>query len=66
MPDGPLPDESFWAGLLTEPEALNAQQCMWIQRTRLGVMLREMQQADRQRLGPLDDARRFTAAAAIF
>ncbi len=64
--DVPVPDEAFWEGLATRPETLNGRQCLWVQRTRLGALLREVQEADRQRLGPLHDGARFTAAAAIF
>jgi hypothetical protein len=66
MGDAPLPDDAFWEGLLTRPETLNGRQCLWIQRTRLGALLRAVQEADRQRLGPLRDGTRFTGTAAIF
>jgi hypothetical protein len=66
MGDAPVPGDAFWEGLATRPETLNGRQCLWVQRTRLGALLREVQEADRQRLGPLYDGARFTGTAAIF
>ena len=43
-----------------------SRQCRWVQRTRLGALLREVQEAERRRLGPLHDGARFTGTAAIF
>jgi hypothetical protein len=66
MEEAPLPDEAFWEALATRPETLNGRQCRWTQKTRLGALLRQVQEADRQRLGPLHDGTRFTGTAAIF
>lgn len=58
--------DDFWDGLMNEPETLNAQECLWVQGSRLGNVIREIQEAERQRLGPLDDNDRFPGLAIIF
>ena len=62
----PLPEAEFWQTLLSTPARLSGPQCVWVQRSRLGEVIRAVRDTDRQRLGPLDDRERFSGFAAMF
>lgn len=65
MADIWLPDDAFWETLPTRRAELNGPQCRWVQRTKLGDLIRAVRDSDRERLGPPDDAR-FSGLAAMF
>src|SRR6266511_3732022 len=66
MASVPLPEAEFWQTLLSTPARLSGPQCVWVQRSRLGEVIRAVRDTDRQRLGPLDDRERFSGFAAMF
>ncbi len=53
----PLPNNSMWKALLTEPNRFNGRQAIWLMNTRLRDLLGYVREADRQHLGPLEQNR---------